>query len=135
DLNEDGEITNDDRTIIGNAYPDYLFGINNTINYKDFRLSFLIRGAIGQEIMNMMLLKTAYETGLRGVPSVDYYNNRWTPENPDGYYPRIGTRPASVSDRLIEDGSYIRLQNVTLSYHIPETPDWLRYARLYVTGF
>ena len=135
DLNEDGIISNDDGTIIGNAYPDFLFGINNSFTYKNFTLSFLVRGAMGQDVLNMMLLKTTYGTGLRGVPSVDYYNNRWTPENTDAYYPRVSGNGVAISDRLIEDGGYVRLQNVTLNYNIPKKISGFTNAQVYASGY
>lgn len=135
DRNGDGEISLEDGTVLGNAYPDHIFGINNSITYKRFTLSFLIRGAVGQEVMNMLRFKTSLGAGLRGVSSTDYYHNRWTPENPDGVYPRFTGNPTGISDWLIEDGSYIRLQNVTLNYRIPQDISWVRNAEIYLTGF
>ena len=135
DHSGDGTISLEDAKILGNAYPDHIFGINNSVTYKHFTLSFLIRGAVGQEVLNMMRIKTHMGAGNRGVAATEYYHNRWTPENPDGIYPRNTGNYTGITDELVEDGSYIRLQNVTLNYKIPQNISWMNMAELYLTGF
>lgn len=135
DNNDDGLISMTDAVVLGNAFPDYTFGVSNTIDYKKLSLSFLIRGAIGQKVMNWHHFLTSYGKGDGGVPTQDYFNDRWSPDNLDAYYPRPSGFGLAVSDRLIEDGSFIRLQSLTLSYNLSGSLQWLTNARIYVTGY
>ena len=136
DQNKDSLITAEDGYILGNAFPDYIFGISNSFTYKNWSLSFLIRGAIGQEIMNWGRFLTEYGKGNAGVPTKAYYNDYWKAgENEDAYYPNPTGNGLAVSDRLIEDGSYIRLQNVTLRYNFPNnTIKSINKMSFYVSG-
>ncbi len=123
DLNGDGKIDADDRTILGNPNPKYIFGITNTFSYKSLELSFFIMGKIGQSILN---LNRYYSDGLvystSGNLRQEVWDGRWKGEGTSNYYPRAKTTGSlfdkRVSDRLIEDGSFIRLKNVNLSYNV-----------------
>jgi TonB-linked SusC/RagA family outer membrane protein len=135
DRNIDGIISAADGTILGNAFPDFTIGINNSIEYKNFTLSFLIRASIGQEVMNWQNFLTSFGSGWGGVPTIKYFNDRWTLENLDAYYPRPAGVGLAVCDRLIEDGSFIKLQNVTLSYKFPPKFKLMRNSQVYITGY
>lgn len=123
DINGDGNITPDDRTVIGNPYPKYTFGVTNSFNYKAFSLSILIMGNIGQKIAN---LNRAYLYAMTLLTnsniSKDAWQNRWHGEGTSNYYPAPtanGLVNQRVSDYYIEDGSFVRIKNLTFSYLVP----------------
>lgn len=123
DLNGDGVIDASDRTFLGDPNPKYTFGITNTFTYKAFEFSFFILGKIGQSVMN---LNRFYSDGLvfsiSGNLRQEAWDNRWRGEGTSNYYPRAKTTGSlfdkRVSDRLIEDASFIRLKNISLSYNV-----------------
>ena len=117
DVDGDGEITADDRTIIGNPNPDFTFGFNNTISYKNFDLGIFFQGSQGGEIFNMTNVQL--NNGDANTTR-DYYNNAWTTSNTDTDQPRVGNNSnREISSRFIEDGSYVRLKNIALGYSFP----------------
>ena len=126
DVNGDGKITADDRTIIGNSNPKYIFGINNTFEYNSFRLSISIQGHIGNQKANLNRFRldamTVVPSNLTNI-SQAAYDGRWTGPGTSNYYPSARAYGsyfnARFSDFLIEDGSYIRLKSVVLDYNIP----------------
>ncbi|MCC4211523.1 SusC/RagA family TonB-linked outer membrane protein [Leeuwenhoekiella parthenopeia] len=120
----DGIITNEDRQVIGNPNPDYTFGWVNDFYYKNFNLNIFIQGSVGNDIYNT--IGTVLGSGFQNNESyknqtVDWYLNRWTPDNPtnDIRYPSINSESPPVANYMVEDGSYIRLQSVSLRYNIP----------------
>lgn len=121
DLNNDDIINSDDKTIIGCAQPDLLFGFNNTFSFHNFDLSIYIDGSYGNDICNV---NSIYGLSFGQDQQFKEVLNRWTPENPTNKYPRLSANNNSsnfmFSDRYIEDGSFIRLQNVTLGYSFPK---------------
>jgi TonB-linked SusC/RagA family outer membrane protein len=138
----DGQITPDDRTVTGSYFPDFTYGITNSFRYRGFDLNVFIQGVEGREILN--LTSRHMKNGEANFNSYAIFNERWrSPENPgNGEVPRAdrqtglhgnNNRPSSFQ---VEDGSYIRLRNVTLGYSFPiaflgtET----RRARLYLSG-
>jgi len=139
----DGKIDGNDRVVMGNAYPDFTFGFTNKFYYKGFDLSIFIQGSYGNDLLNMNTLRLE---SLRGYTNqTTDVLNRWTPENRDTNIPRAARQRTSagqiamrsISSRLIEDGSYIRLQNLALGYTLPV--EWVesigaRNLRLYVSG-
>ncbi|MFN0293660.1 TonB-dependent receptor [Pedobacter helvus] len=121
DVNNDGVINALDRQVIGNPNPKAIFGYNNEINYKKFTLNIFFQGVLGNDVMNIS--KAYLSTGMVHLnKSADWYQNKWTPENPTNNinYTGFGT----VQDNLvpgnyyIEDGSYLRLKNVGLGYNL-----------------
>ncbi len=139
DLNEDGVIDDTDMTFIGSPHPDFTFNLINDVSWKNFDLSIFFRAVYGNEVYNMLRRDLA-GTGAWHNQSVDIID-RWTPSNPDGSEPRSnGNDPNGnrrVSDRFVEDGSYIRLQNVSLGYRLPKSlmsKIKISEARLYVSG-
>ncbi|MGK9124867.1 TonB-dependent receptor [Olivibacter sp. SA151] len=138
DLNGDGSISNADRTVIGNPNPDFIYGLNSSMSYKNFDFTFFIQGMTGNDIFNASSIGSTvdYVSGLNMVR--DVLNNHWTPENPNAKYPVISnTVNARVSDRWIEDGSFLRLRNIQLAYNLPVEKfnlGWLKRLQVYVSG-
>ncbi len=141
DQNGDNVIDISDRTIIGNPNPDYTFGINLSVRYKAFSLSALVNGVYGNDIINGNLIQMGNAEGLfRNILS-DAYHGAWRPEKPSNSYPRIGyvgndgPEFLAISDRYVEDGSYLRLNNITLGYDLPiNENNTIKGANIYVTG-
>lgn len=141
DINKDGVIDNNDQTFIGNPEPKFTYGIGNTFSWKGFDLTIFLSGSYGNDVLNYNrrwleqsgansnLLKS---TGYAIVEKID-------PNGPDDFRnfhvtggdplsPRLYTASAKnfnwrVSDRYIEDGSYLRIQNISLGYTFPQK--WL----------
>jgi len=140
DLNGDGVITAADRTFIGKPNPNFTFGITNTLAYKGFDLSFFINGSQGNKIYNQnrYLLESAlYGSFSGGTITL----NRWTGPNTSNDVPRAidsdPNRNLRVSSHFVEDGSFIRLKNVTFGYTLPQSVlsrISSKQIRVYVTG-
>lgn len=119
DMDHNGTITATDRTIIGNPNPDYIIGLNSSLTYKNFTLSFLISSVQGNDIFNYTYTNIAdgFSFGINQVQ--DVMGNYWTAANPNpnAKYPKISKNTRyQASNRYIYDGSYIRLRNVQLAY-------------------
>jgi TonB-linked SusC/RagA family outer membrane protein len=123
DVNGDGTINPDDRVILGNALPDYTFGINNSFTYKDFQFDFFIQGQQGVDLININQIESFYPNNFRRNRIADQILDRWTPQNPDAKFPS-GVNPfayggSKVNSLVVSDASYIRLKNVQLIYNVP----------------
>lgn len=132
DLNGDKQITSDDQRITGNANPSYIFGFSTNMSYKNFDFGLFISGVQGNQIFN--LSRFTFENGNGGRNVVEGVVNRWSPTNPNNEYAsgfQGGRLP--VSDRFVEDGSYIRLKNITLGYKLPAIKG-IANARIYISG-
>jgi TonB-linked SusC/RagA family outer membrane protein len=133
----DGTITQSaDRVIVGNAQPKYLFGLTNNFSYKNFDLNVLLQGQSGNKVYNANQANLELGTGyINGSTTM---LDRWTPENPSNVIHRAIENPAvTVSDRFIENGSYLRLKNLSLGYSLPASVlSHLRISQLrfYVTA-
>jgi TonB-linked SusC/RagA family outer membrane protein len=116
DKNGDGALTEDDKYVLGNANPDFSFGMNNTVNYKNFALSIFIQGVYGNEIVNFNKFSLESFDGNQNNSTAAL--ERWTPENPTNKYPRANVSPRvnTLSDHQVEDASYVRVKDITLSY-------------------
>lgn len=128
DINGDGQFTTaNDRTLIGNAQPDFIFGISNTFSYKGFDLSFLIQGTVGNDLLNINRQNLEMFTGQQNA-SIDALD-RWTATNPSKLYPRAKLDPAPIfSDQFVESGSFARLKSLQLGYSFPK--EWLKNAHI-----
>jgi hypothetical protein len=119
DVNGDGEISSDDRTIIGSIEPDYFGGISNTFTYKAFSLSALFQYSVGAETIWDGVATGTYNS-LGENKYSEYALNTWTPENPDARYARaLYTDPSGsgrISDKYLFDTSYLRLKSLQLAY-------------------
>jgi TonB-linked SusC/RagA family outer membrane protein len=119
DLNDDGVINELDRTILGNALPEYTWGFNGTVRYGIADLSFAFRGMQGNELVNLTRhsLSTPGGTGNQLASTQDY----WSAANPTNSMTGIGIGPYDgMTSRWVEDGSFLRLQNVTVGIEVPE---------------
>jgi TonB-linked SusC/RagA family outer membrane protein len=120
DLNKDGKINADDMTAIGNSFPKYTFGLTSDFSYKNFELNILFQGAAK---VDARLAGALAEMGNQeGFTHEIYANNYWTPENTGARFPRpvkFDLRNLATSDRLVIDGSYVRLKNVQVAYNLP----------------
>lgn len=139
DLNGDGKIDADnDRTFIGNPIPEYTFGLNNTITFKNWDLNIFLQGVYGNEIANFNRVNLENFNG-QGNVLLEAFSNRWTPENPSDLYTRTADGPRNIvfSDHYVEDGSYLRLKSLTLGYALPTSflsRFNIKKLRLYMIG-
>lgn len=112
----DGFIDEADRTIIGNANPDFTYGIVNSFEYKGFDFSFFLQGVQGNDIVNANLLEIGSLNGETNVLT-EFYENHWTPSNPSNEYPKVNPSERNVfSDAQVENASFLRVKNLTLGY-------------------
>lgn len=121
DLNNDGVINENDRTVIGDPNPDWIFSMSNTFSYKGFDLSIYLQGVAGNDIFNATSISNESMSSARNqTASVRY---RWTGYGTSTVVPRAvygdPNQNSRISDRFVEDGSYLRLKNITLSYTFP----------------
>lgn len=120
DVNGDGKITADDRTILGNPNPDFTYGVNLGLDYKGFDFSALFYGSQGNEIFNTTLAYLDFMQYYSGAKS-NKLLKAWTPENTNTNVPKIEaistfSANGTANSYFIEDGSYLRLKSVALGY-------------------
>ena len=140
DIDGDNRITLNDRTIIGNPTPKFTVGLTNTFSYYGFELTGLLQGSYGGDLLNVNRIRT--ESSPRVNVSRERYYDAWSPTNRNAKFPQIGENPNQVgtnnfTSNLLEDGSYLRLQTITLSWGVPEQfigRTGVTSARVYVTG-
>lgn len=121
DINGDKKINEDDITYIGSPLPKFTYGFTNTFQYKDFDLSIFLQGSYGAKVFNFLRwqlekMDNAYYNQLRTVM------DRYTDQNTNGKLPRFvngQVNNIAMSDRYVEDGSYLRIQNLTVGYRVP----------------
>jgi TonB-linked SusC/RagA family outer membrane protein len=141
DTNFDGQITSADRTIVGNPHPDFIFGLTNNFTYQGIDLTIFLQGSYGNDVFNGSRLFLESLQG--GDNQLAVVTRRWQQPGDITDIPRATTDPIAssqnkrVSSRFIEDGSYLRVKNVTLGYTIGD--DVLRKSmfssvRLYVSA-
>ncbi|MBQ3250939.1 MAG: TonB-dependent receptor [Bacteroidales bacterium] len=121
DINHDGLIDDNDRTVIGCGQPLHTGGFGNTFNFYGFDLNIFFSWSYGNDVINANRLY--FENGsITNTNQLKSYKNRWTVDNPDSDIPRVGADIASMfvySSRVVEDASFLRLRNVTLGYTLP----------------
>lgn len=121
-LNGDGPINdNDDRTFIGDPNPDLIYGLNLGLTYKDFDLSLFFQGTLGNDIWNVgrgSLASAGFQNALE-----EAYTKAWRKEGDNALYPRMTNSGKNDNFRqssfYVEDGSFMRLQNIQLGYSLP----------------
>lgn len=130
DLNGDGVIDDKDRTNIGNANPTFTYGLTNTVSYKGLELSVFVQGSMGNKVLNFTRW---YTEG--GVSNGNYSKdviNRWTGPGTSNSMPRLILNDPNgnnrVSDRFVEDASYLRIKNVRLAYTLPKA--WVNFMKI-----
>ncbi len=124
DLNGDGIINSEDRTMIGRGTPIHTGGFTNNFEYKGFDLNIFFQWSYGNDVINANRL--FFESGWqkqRELNQYASYANRWTPENPNSDIPAATNSGSNlvISSRVVEDASFLRLKSVTLGYNIPQT--------------
>lgn len=135
DINGDGVFNEaTDRQILGNGLPKFIFGMTNNFNYKGFDLSVFIQGVQGNKILNetrkSMETSDPSDNLLRTV-----IQGAWRTDKPSNSLPSIRQWRSTGTDSFyIEDGSFVRLKNVSLGYTIPFKPGWIKRARAYVSA-
>jgi TonB-dependent starch-binding outer membrane protein SusC len=134
DINNDGIIDDNDRTNLGDPLPDATMGLNLSLDYKNFDFAAYAFASVGNEIVRN------YERNQKLTNRTAYSLDRWTGEGTSNTTPRVTTGATSnilFSDYYVEDGSFIRLQNVQLGYTFPEgafNNDSISKLRLYISA-
>jgi len=134
DTNGDGVVNNNDRVILGSPIPDLVFGFNLGFNYQGFDFSTDFNGTLGNEVYN-----SKKQVRFNTYNFETSYLDRWTGEGTSNFEPRVtnGGHNYEVSDRFIEDGSFLRLRNVQVGYSFPTAAldrVKLQNLRVYVSG-
>ncbi|MFZ2899027.1 MAG: TonB-dependent receptor [Saprospiraceae bacterium] len=132
DVNGDGAITSADRVKTGDPNPDFTAGLTNVFSYKNFDLSIFLQGVYGNDIFNGTLIYL--ESGTGEDNQTKRMVGRWRQPGDITQFPRAGD--SFKSSRFIEDGSFLRVKNITLSYSLRK--DWMekagvKSARIYAT--
>ncbi|NNF32530.1 MAG: TonB-dependent receptor [Saprospiraceae bacterium] len=120
DLNGDGIISTEDNVILGNPFPDLIFGFENSFSYKNFDFSFFIQGTVGNEVYNLSMRNHYFNRG-ETVKFGDL-RDRWTENNPNSDIPRAGADSVTntpPNSEYVEDGSHLRLKAIRFAYNIP----------------
>ena len=127
DLNGDGAVTEADRTIIGNTNPDFTGSLTSRLSWKGLALSFMLQGSYGNDIFNYNL--TDITMSNIGNITQEAYNHRWTPDNPYGaLWPKATAgynRTWLISNRYVEDGSFLKIKYITLAYEWYQPAKWI----------
>ena len=120
DQNNDGVLDSDDKVQIGNPHPDFTYGMTFKVEYKMFDLNVFINGSKGNDLYNGIF---RYDLNTTNLPISAL--ERWTGEGSTNIYPRISHSDPNqnnrVSDRFVEDGSFLRLKNIQLGYNLPQS--------------
>jgi TonB-linked SusC/RagA family outer membrane protein len=137
DVNGDGKYTTDDFKIIGDPNPKLTWGFNTSVKYMNFDLGIFLRGVHGNKVRNLQQSEMA--DGVQKINQIGtILEDSWTPENPNASRPVIDGRRDFISFRrssfFIQDGSFIRLQNLSLGYTVPVKNKVVRSARIYASG-
>lgn len=117
DQNGDRVIDDRDRVILGNPNPDFTFALNTSLRYRNWSLEAVFNGVYGNQIINANLIDETDVKNSNLNVRKDAFKKAWTAENRSNSYPRLGYEPKGVlNDRFIEDGSYIKLSQLSLNY-------------------
>jgi len=138
DFNNNGARDTGDKKIIGNPNPKFTYGFNSSMSFKNFDLTVFIQGSEGNDIFNLSAQGQGYDYGQALNMPREVYLNHWTPTNTNAKYPIIRTSSqAQMSNRFVEDGSYLRFKNIQLSYNLPVSKlhiKWMTRAQIYVSA-
>ena len=136
DQNGDGKINNDDMVQIGNPNPDVYGNIYTSVTWKRFRLDMNFNYSIGNDIYNYM--RSQLEGGSRFMNQTTALNARWSVENDVTNVPRVDFQDSKgnsrFSDRWIEDGSYLKMKTLTLSYTLPMSSSFIQGLQFWIQG-
>jgi len=137
DLDNSGSVNDLDRTYIGDPNPGFIYGLNSEMSFKNFELSIFLQGSQGNDIYNLSKVSYAYDYGFGLNMIKEVLDDHWTPATPNAKYPKISLTNYRVSDRFVEDGSYLRLKNIQLAYNMPVEYlklKWIKSLQVYLSG-
>ncbi|MBR1800218.1 MAG: TonB-dependent receptor [Bacteroidaceae bacterium] len=136
DINGDGYINKEDRVIIGDVNPKFVYGFTSSLSYKSWNLSFMLQGSQGNDILN--LNTTSMTLSDVGNITLEAYENRWREDNKENArYPRAtagNQRNMEISNRYVENGSYLKMKYITLSYEWNRPFKFMEKLRLAFTA-
>ena len=138
DENGDGVLDADERGVIGSAFPDLLYGFSSSVSYKAFQLRVFFQGQKGGKVYNMM--RAVSSEIIRGQNLVKERSDVWTPSNTDAVWPILRTDLPPVGgagdgvDFFLEDASYLRMREITLTYNLPQDLIGGMNGSVYITG-
>jgi TonB-linked SusC/RagA family outer membrane protein len=120
DIDRDGIITNNDQTVLGSPLPKFTYGLTSNFYYKDFDLNIFVQGVQGNKIYNNLYRVMMGKWGTNKHPDI---LQSWSPENPDTDIPRFietsqNNNERLLSDRWLEDGSFLRIKTISLGYNL-----------------
>ncbi len=133
DIDKNGQITSDDRTKIGNPNPDFTIGLTNTFTYQDFDFSIFLHGVYGNDVFNGT--RIYLESGSGEDNQTTTMLRRWKKPGDITDVPRVGD--TYKSSRFIENGSFMRIKNVTFGYNLPKalaSKIYMKSLRVYFSG-
>lgn len=140
DVNGDGTINDDDRTFIGSPHPDFTYGVNLSLGYKNWDLSAFFSGVQGRDVYNYSKIFTDFPTFFDGNRSTRVLDS-WTPQNTDAILPALSStitnNESSPNSYFVEDASYLRLKNLQIGYTLPDTildKIGMDQIRIYIQG-
>lgn len=123
DINNDGQINNDDKVVLGDSYPDLQLSLGNNFQYKNWQLFLFLESALGFEMLDNNLVETLYPVNIRRNRLSEPVQNRWTPENPTNKYPSFVSPftqgEKKVHSLTVQDASYLKLREISLTYNFP----------------
>jgi hypothetical protein len=131
DVNKDGKIDGNDRTVIGTAQPDFIIGFINDFSYKNWFLSLYVDGVFGQDVFNATRLVIENTNAPNNVST--RVLDRWTPENRNASIPGAGKFMNTTSSYYVEDGSYIKFRDIQLGYVFPNINSWGVKMKVYAS--
>ncbi|HTB26483.1 MAG TPA: TonB-dependent receptor [Puia sp.] len=146
DINGDGHVDATDQTSLGSPLPKFYGGFNIDVTYKSWDFNLFFYGVYGNKILNYVqnTLQTFENRGFAGVENVsqEYYANAWSPTNPSNKYSRISYNDDAIgsavpSSAWIEDGSFLKLKNLTIGYTLPNSMATMAHItklRIYVSA-
>ena len=131
DLNGDKKLTDADRTIIGDANPQFIYAFANNLSYKNFELNFFFQGVQGNQVLNILSRLAQTASGSNQILNMV---DRWSVTNPSNDHPKaVVAQRMNQSNRYVEDGSYLRLKNATVAYNFIHLKA-ISKLRIYLSG-
>ena len=140
DANNDGVLNDNDRTNIGDPFPDLTYGLRLGGEYKNFDLQILMQGTLGNDIMNIAKIDMNSGVGWYNAPK-SLLDDAWSPTNPSNSQFQINANNQNnmqISDWLVEDGSYLRVKNIQVGYTLPKSlveKIALEHVRVWTGGY
>ena len=123
DLNNNSTYDSGDNQVIGNTNPSFTWGFNNLVSYKNFDFNLLFEGVKNRDVMNWAYMVASERIDFSQLITLRAAKNRWTPDNPNAEFAKMGNsnRLNALSSHYMQDGSYVKLRNVSLAYNIPKS--------------